>query len=283
MRTSAPRALPDRVDDSPARVRRRDKLRDENAWIDNNPRPRSDATLAPHRAPLLEPTCLARTTSMNEPVDVHRHGYSNSHAVAAPGDETVRCSETAELFWISTVRPQRDADRCSGVRLAGSAVFRSRAGSRLCSRTAVGRGRNQVAAGFGALRANLGFGAGRAPKRRVNQPSTAPPETIATLRNGTRKMALELNSGDIVVVRAGEIHPGQRHRDRGMGDGRRVGDHRGVSASDRESGSSDRSAVTAGARVVSESIVVESPKWLIHTRRLRLGKWRRRERRSQRW
>ena len=71
----------------------------------------------------------------------------------------------------------------------------------------MGRGRNQVAAGFGALRANLGFGAGAA-QTQGEPASTAPPETIATLRNGTRKMALELNSGDIVVVRAGEIIPG---------------------------------------------------------------------------
>jgi K+-transporting ATPase ATPase B chain len=120
----------------------------------------------------------------------------------------------------------------------------------------VGRGRNQVGTGFGALRANLGFGA-RARQAQDEPASTAPPETVATLRDGTTKLALELTSGDIVVVRAGEIIPGNGTVIEGIAmveESAITGESAPVI---RESGSSDRSAVTAGARVVSDSIVVE--------------------------
>ena len=73
----------------------------------------------------------------------------------------------------------------------------------------------------------------------------------------TTKLALELTSGDIVVVRAGEIIPGNGTVIEGIAmveESAITGESAPVI---RESGSSDRSAVTAGARVVSESIVVE--------------------------
>jgi K+-transporting ATPase ATPase B chain len=109
---------------------------------------------------------------------------------------------------------------------------------------------------LGALRANLGFGA--SPAKRPSDPAgAAPPETIATLRDGTRKMAFELDPGDVVVVRAGEIIPADGNVIEGMAmveESAITGESAPVI---RESGSSDRSAVTAGARVVSESIVVE--------------------------
>jgi K+-transporting ATPase ATPase B chain len=109
---------------------------------------------------------------------------------------------------------------------------------------------------LGALRANLGFGAA-APPRQGDPGGSAPPETIATLRDGTTKMAFDLTSGEIVVVRAGEIIPGNGTVIEGMAmveESAITGESAPVI---RESGSSDRSAVTAGARVVSESIVVE--------------------------
>jgi K+-transporting ATPase ATPase B chain len=70
-------------------------------------------------------------------------------------------------------------------------------------------------------------------------------------------MAFELDPGDVVVVRAGEIIPADGNVIEGMAmveESAITGESAPVI---RESGSSDRSAVTAGARVVSESIVVE--------------------------
>ena len=119
----------------------------------------------------------------------------------------------------------------------------------------MGRGRNQVGGGFGALRANLGFRAS-SPRRQSERSSATPPETIATLQDGSRKMAFDLAPGDVVVVCAGEIIPADGTVIEGIAmveESVITGESAPVI---RESGSSERSAVTAGARVVSESIVV---------------------------
>ena len=57
-------------------------------------------------------------------------------------------------------------------------------------------------------------------------------ETTATLRDGGSAPASELRRGDVVVVEAGEVIPGDGTVDRGHRLGRRVGDHRRVGAGD---------------------------------------------------
>jgi K+-transporting ATPase ATPase B chain len=83
-----------------------------------------------------------------------------------------------------------------------------------------------------------------------------PPETRATLRDGTTKMAFELGSGDIVVVAAGEIIPG----DGIVIEGVAVVEESGITGESapviRESGT-ERSEVSGGTRVISNQIVVE--------------------------
>src|SRR6202042_3267945 len=75
-------------------------------------------------------------------------------------------------------------------------------------------------------------------------------ETVATLKDGTTKKASELTRGDVVVVEAGELIPGD-----GSGiEGIATGDESAPVI--RESGG-DRSAVTGGTRVTSDRIVVE--------------------------
>jgi K+-transporting ATPase ATPase B chain len=81
-------------------------------------------------------------------------------------------------------------------------------------------------------------------------------ETVATLRNGDTVPAAELNRGDVVVVEAGEVIPG----DGTVIEGVASVDESAVTGESapviREAGG-DRSAVTGGTRVLSDRIVVE--------------------------
>jgi K+-transporting ATPase ATPase B chain len=81
-------------------------------------------------------------------------------------------------------------------------------------------------------------------------------ETVATLQDGSTKAASELTRGDIVVVQAGELIPG----DGTVIDGIATVDESAITGESapviRESGG-DRSAVTGGTRVTSDRIVVE--------------------------
>src|SRR3981189_3572236 len=79
-------------------------------------------------------------------------------------------------------------------------------------------------------------------------------ETVARLADGTTKMASELVKGDVVVVEAGELIPGDRTVMEGIasvGESAITGESAPVI---RESGG-DRSAVTGGTRVLSDRIV----------------------------
>jgi K+-transporting ATPase ATPase B chain len=81
-------------------------------------------------------------------------------------------------------------------------------------------------------------------------------DTVATLRDGTTKGASELHRGDVVVVAAGEVIPG----DGTVVEGIASVDESAITGESapviRESGG-DRSAVTGGTRVLSDRIVVE--------------------------
>jgi potassium-transporting ATPase ATP-binding subunit len=81
-------------------------------------------------------------------------------------------------------------------------------------------------------------------------------ETVATLRDGSTKAAAELTRGDVVVVPAGELIPG----DGTVIEGIATVDESAITGESapviRESGG-DRSAVTGGTRVTSDEIVVE--------------------------
>jgi potassium-transporting ATPase ATP-binding subunit len=81
-------------------------------------------------------------------------------------------------------------------------------------------------------------------------------ETIAKLRDGSTKQASELVRGDVVVVEAGELIPG----DGTVIEGIATVDESAITGESapviRESGG-DRSAVTGGTRVTSDRIVVE--------------------------
>ncbi|HEY2651675.1 MAG TPA: potassium-transporting ATPase subunit KdpB [Solirubrobacteraceae bacterium] len=81
-------------------------------------------------------------------------------------------------------------------------------------------------------------------------------ETVATLRDGTIKNASELQKGDVVVIEAGELIPG----DGTVIEGIASVDESAITGESapviRESGG-DRSAVTGGTRVTSDRIVVE--------------------------
>jgi potassium-transporting ATPase ATP-binding subunit len=81
-------------------------------------------------------------------------------------------------------------------------------------------------------------------------------ETVARLRDGTTKAASQLRRGDVVVVEAGEIIPG----DGTVTEGIASVDESAITGESapviRESGG-DRSAVTGGTRVLSDRIVVE--------------------------
>jgi potassium-transporting ATPase ATP-binding subunit len=81
-------------------------------------------------------------------------------------------------------------------------------------------------------------------------------ETVAALRDGGSKPASELRRGDVVVVEAGELIPG----DGTVIEGIASVDESAITGESapviRESGG-DRSAVTGGTRVLSDRIVVE--------------------------
>jgi K+-transporting ATPase ATPase B chain len=81
-------------------------------------------------------------------------------------------------------------------------------------------------------------------------------ETVATMQDGTIRAAAELRRGDIVVVVAGEVIPG----DGTVIEGIATVDESAITGESapviRESGG-DRSAVTGGTRVTSDRIVVE--------------------------
>jgi K+-transporting ATPase ATPase B chain len=81
-------------------------------------------------------------------------------------------------------------------------------------------------------------------------------ETVARMRDGSTKAAAELTRGDVVVVGAGELIPG----DGTVIDGIATVDESAITGESapvvRESGG-DRSAVTGGTRVTSDEIVVE--------------------------
>jgi K+-transporting ATPase ATPase B chain len=81
-------------------------------------------------------------------------------------------------------------------------------------------------------------------------------ETVATMQDGTTRAAAELRRGDIVVVVAGEVIPG----DGTVIEGIATVDESAITGESapviRESGG-DRSAVTGGTRVTSDRIVVE--------------------------
>ena len=81
-------------------------------------------------------------------------------------------------------------------------------------------------------------------------------ETTATLQNGSTKPASELVRGDVVVVQAGEVIPG----DCTVTEGIATVDESAITGESapviRESGG-DRSAVTGGTRVTSDRLVVE--------------------------
>jgi K+-transporting ATPase ATPase B chain len=81
-------------------------------------------------------------------------------------------------------------------------------------------------------------------------------DTVATMRDGSTRPAAELHRGDVVVVEAGEVIPG----DGTVIEGIATVDESAITGESapviRESGG-DRSAVTGGTRVLSDRIVVE--------------------------
>ena len=81
-------------------------------------------------------------------------------------------------------------------------------------------------------------------------------ETVAKMRDGSTKAASELSRGDVVVVTAGELIPG----DGTVIEGIATVDESAITGESapviRESGG-DRSAVTGGTRVTSDEIIVE--------------------------
>jgi potassium-transporting ATPase ATP-binding subunit len=106
---------------------------------------------------------------------------------------------------------------------------------------------------FANLAEGLAEGRGRAQADALRAMRT---ETVARLQDGTTRPASELNRGDIVVVEAGEVIPG----DGTVIEGIASVDESAITGESapviRESGG-DRSAVTGGTRVLSDRIVVE--------------------------
>ncbi len=106
---------------------------------------------------------------------------------------------------------------------------------------------------FGNLAEALAEGRGKAQAAALRAMRT---ETIARLRDGSERPASELVKGDVVVVEAGEIIPG----DGTVIEGIASVDESAVTGESapviREAGG-DRSAVTGGTRVLSDRIVVE--------------------------
>jgi potassium-transporting ATPase ATP-binding subunit len=106
---------------------------------------------------------------------------------------------------------------------------------------------------FANLAEALAEGRGRAQAASLRAMRT---ETVAKLRNGGTKSASELTRGDIVVVEAGEVIPG----DGTVIEGIASVDEAAITGESapviREAGG-DRSAVTGGTRLLSDRIVVE--------------------------
>jgi potassium-transporting ATPase ATP-binding subunit len=106
---------------------------------------------------------------------------------------------------------------------------------------------------FANLAEALAEGRGRAQADALRTMRT---ETVAHLRDGTQRAASELHRGDVVVVEAGEVIPG----DGTVIEGIASVDESAITGESapviRESGG-DRSAVTGGTRVLSDRIVVE--------------------------
>jgi len=106
---------------------------------------------------------------------------------------------------------------------------------------------------FANLAESLAEGRGRAQADALRAMRT---DTLATLRDGTTRPAAELRRGDVVVVEAGEVIPG----DGTVVEGIASVDESAITGESapviRESGG-DRSAVTGGTRVLSDRIVVE--------------------------
>ncbi len=99
----------------------------------------------------------------------------------------------------------------------------------------------------------LAEGRGRAQADTLRSMRT---ETVAKMQDGTTRPAAELHRGDLVVVEAGEVIPG----DGTVVEGIASVDESAITGESapviRESGG-DRSAVTGGTRVLSDRIVVE--------------------------
>ncbi|MBI5105735.1 MAG: potassium-transporting ATPase subunit KdpB [Solirubrobacterales bacterium] len=106
---------------------------------------------------------------------------------------------------------------------------------------------------FANLAEALAEGRGRAQAASLRAMRT---HTVATLRDGTTVPASDLHRGDVVVVVAGEVIPG----DGTVVEGIASVDESAITGESapviRESGG-DRSAVTGGTRVLSDRIVVE--------------------------
>jgi K+-transporting ATPase ATPase B chain len=106
---------------------------------------------------------------------------------------------------------------------------------------------------FANLAEALAEGRGKAQAAALRAMRT---ETVARLQDGTEKPASELTRGDVVVVEAGELIPG----DGTVIEGIASVDESAVTGESapviRESGG-DRSAVTGGTKVLSDRIVVE--------------------------
>jgi K+-transporting ATPase ATPase B chain len=106
---------------------------------------------------------------------------------------------------------------------------------------------------FANLAEALAEGRGRAQADALRAMRT---ETTATMRDGSTRAASELHRGNVVVVEAGEVIPG----DGTVVDGIASVDESAITGESapviRESGG-DRSAVTGGTRVLSDRIVVE--------------------------
>jgi K+-transporting ATPase ATPase B chain len=106
---------------------------------------------------------------------------------------------------------------------------------------------------FANLAEGLAEGRGRAQADALRAMRT---ETVARMQDGTERPASELHRGDLVVVEAGEVIPG----DGTVIEGIASVDESAITGESapviRESGG-DRSAVTGGTRVLSDRIVVE--------------------------
>jgi potassium-transporting ATPase ATP-binding subunit len=106
---------------------------------------------------------------------------------------------------------------------------------------------------FANLAEGLAEGRGRAQADALRAMRT---ETVAHLQDGTTRPASELHRGDVVLVEAGEVIPG----DGTVIEGIASVDESAITGESapviRESGG-DRSAVTGGTRVLSDRIVVE--------------------------